>query len=173
MSIKTNTTSLQDLLESVNALPEAENLDTEISTQSTLLSEQDAKIAELAQVLTGKAGGNGDTSIKTCTVTVESDFFMRHNYGSTILMTAYEDNKFVNKEHSIRTCPDSSSNSLTFDNIIKNSPIILVFRNYSMVGYETIELTKVNSWLNKDVMYSIYTINKDATTAFLKVYDND
>lgn len=39
MSIKNNTTSLQSLLEQINNLPEAENLDTEISTQATLLSE--------------------------------------------------------------------------------------------------------------------------------------
>ncbi len=54
MSIKQNITSLQNLLEQVNSLPEVENLDTEISTQSTLLSEQDAKIAELAEILAGK-----------------------------------------------------------------------------------------------------------------------
>lgn len=61
MSIKNNITSLQSLLEKVNALPEAtdgENLDVEISTQENLLAEQDAKIAELAQVLTSKSGGN-------------------------------------------------------------------------------------------------------------------
>lgn len=64
MSIKTNTISLQNLLDAVNALPEAsnsENLDVEISTQATLLSEQDAKIAELAEILASKAsGGSGD-----------------------------------------------------------------------------------------------------------------
>lgn len=58
MSIKNNTTSLQSLLEAVNALPEVENLDTELSTQANLISEQDAKIAELADILAGKAGGN-------------------------------------------------------------------------------------------------------------------
>lgn len=74
MSIKQNITSLQSLLEVVNALPEAsngENLDVEISTQATLLSEQDAKIAELAQVLAGKTGGGGGSSsgnIETITV---------------------------------------------------------------------------------------------------------
>jgi hypothetical protein len=72
MSIKTNTTSLQDLLERVNELPKAENLDTEISTQTELISEQDAKIAELAQVLAGKAGG-GSSSYNTCIVTINSE----------------------------------------------------------------------------------------------------
>lgn len=69
MSIKTNTISLQSLLEQVNALPEAENLDAEISTQTTLLSEQDAKIAELAQVLADKTSGS-TSSIEVCNVQV-------------------------------------------------------------------------------------------------------
>ena len=66
MSILNNTTALQNeqtelqnLLASVNALPEAgsggENLDAEISAQETLISEQDAKITELAEILSSKA----------------------------------------------------------------------------------------------------------------------
>jgi hypothetical protein len=72
MSIKQNITSLQSLLEQVNALPNTENLDNEIQTQSTLLSEQDAKIAELAEVLANKAGG-GSASYDTCTVDISTD----------------------------------------------------------------------------------------------------
>ena len=56
--LKQNTTTIQELLDAINNLPEAENLDTELSTQAILLSEQDAKIAELAQVLAGKASGS-------------------------------------------------------------------------------------------------------------------
>lgn len=62
MSILNNTTALQNeqtelqsLLASVNALPEGENLDAEISAQETLISEQDAKITELAEILSSKA----------------------------------------------------------------------------------------------------------------------
>ena len=60
MSIKNNTTLLQNILEAVNTLPEAENLDTELNAQNNLISEQDAKIAELAQVLADKAGGGSE-----------------------------------------------------------------------------------------------------------------
>lgn len=38
MSIKTNTTDLQALLEVANNLPTAENLDTELSTQDDLIA---------------------------------------------------------------------------------------------------------------------------------------
>lgn len=76
MSIKQNITSLQNLLEAVNNLPEAttqENLDAEISTQATLLSEQDAKITELAQVLASKAsGGSSEPILQDKTVTPSS-----------------------------------------------------------------------------------------------------
>lgn len=83
LSIKNNTTIIQDLLEQVNSLPEAESLDTEILTQSTLLSEQDAKIAELAQVLAGKAS-NSENNFKTAEITIQSP-------SQTIISVVYTD----------------------------------------------------------------------------------
>lgn len=65
--LKQNTTTIQELLDTINALPEEENLGAELSTQSSLISEQDAKIAELAQVLADKAGG--DSKVKMIEVT--------------------------------------------------------------------------------------------------------
>ena len=50
MPIKTNTTDLQALLEAANDLPVAENLDTELSTQDTL-------IANIMTALDGKTAG--------------------------------------------------------------------------------------------------------------------
>lgn len=60
MNILSNTNLLNSLLEQANSLPDVENLDEEISAQSELISEQDAKIAELAEVLAGKAGGSNN-----------------------------------------------------------------------------------------------------------------
>lgn len=59
MGISTNTTSLEEILEAVNELPEPENLDTE-------LNEQDALITQIATALEGKTGGT-DTSDATAT----------------------------------------------------------------------------------------------------------
>lgn len=76
--LQTNLTNLQAILNNINNLPETgtENLDTEISTQSTLLSEQEAKIAELAQVLAGKAGGeNGNLNV--------ANIIVNASYGTT------------------------------------------------------------------------------------------
>lgn len=81
--LKQNTTTIQELLNTINNLPEAENLDTEISTQTTLLSEQDTKIAELAQVLAGKAGGADQVSYDTCTVSITADGGWLYGYCAT------------------------------------------------------------------------------------------
>jgi hypothetical protein len=58
--LQQNSVNLQEILNTVNALPEEENLGAELSTQSNLILEQDAKIAELAQILAGKAGGGSE-----------------------------------------------------------------------------------------------------------------
>lgn len=67
MSIKTNTTDLQAVLEAVNNLPEAttaENLDEELATQDTL-------IADIMTALDGKsAGGASGTNILTFAIDV-------------------------------------------------------------------------------------------------------
>lgn len=62
-NLTNNTTKLNNLLEKVNALPEAtsENLDA-------VLTEQEAKIAELSALLDTKAAGGGSVEIGTFTV---------------------------------------------------------------------------------------------------------
>ena len=62
MKLANNTTSLQNILETVNSLPEAgENLDSELSTQDSL-------IAAIMTALEGKSVGNGK---KTVSVTID------------------------------------------------------------------------------------------------------
>lgn len=92
VNLQTKNSKLQSILNTINALPDAgeagENLDEEITTQTTLLSEQDAKIAELAEVLAGKAAGSGGTS-NTIKVTVQN------NYGGVV---NYWDAEGISKE---------------------------------------------------------------------------
>lgn len=71
MSLNTNITNLQEVLNKVNTLPSAENLEDELNSQSALISEQNAKIAELADILANKASGG--STLKTCMVTVNID----------------------------------------------------------------------------------------------------
>lgn len=103
-NLKTNTTSLQELLNVVNNLPEASNgvelpeltnegsaedlisgkelidgegnvitgtftIDEELATQETLLSDQDAKLSELAEILSSKASATPVLQSKTITPT--------------------------------------------------------------------------------------------------------
>lgn len=72
MSLNTNITNLQEVLNKVNTLPTAENLEDELDSQSILISEQNAKIAELTEVLANKASGSSGQDIKydTCTVSI-------------------------------------------------------------------------------------------------------
>lgn len=61
-SLEGNNTDLQTILNKINELPSAtqsENLDAEMSAQTTALSEQDAMIASIATALEGKAVGGG------------------------------------------------------------------------------------------------------------------
>jgi hypothetical protein len=76
MSIQNNTVLLNTLLEKVNNLPEAttqEDLTAEIAAQNDIIAEQDAKIAELAEVLAGKASGSGNVKCDTCTVKITAN----------------------------------------------------------------------------------------------------
>lgn len=81
MSLNTNITNLQEILDKVNTLPSAENLEDELNSQSALISEQNTKIAELAQVLAGKAGSyenSGGSS--TISVTIIDDACVNGGY---------------------------------------------------------------------------------------------
>lgn len=64
----------------VDAISEikTENLDTELSTQATLLSEQDAKIAELAEVLATKAGGGAALETASVFVNLLNDTALKY-----------------------------------------------------------------------------------------------
>lgn len=90
MSLNTNITNLQEILDKVNTLPSAENLENELNSQSALISEQNAKIAELANVLANKAG-NKNTKYDTCTISIKPISGSLFGY----CMTCFDDEKVV------------------------------------------------------------------------------
>ena len=65
--LKQNTTTIQEILNTINSLPSVEDLNEELETQSNLLSEQDAKIAELAEILANKAAGGSGVELPELT----------------------------------------------------------------------------------------------------------
>lgn len=119
--LKQNTTTIQELLNTINSLPEAENLDTEISTQSTLLSEQDAKIAELAQVLAGKAGGSSGTNVETYTGTVSNNWHL----GETATVY-YTDSSMTIQMFDV----DGNKTDNKVIEVAKNTVIAIVYSNF-------------------------------------------
>lgn len=124
MSIKNNTISLQSLLDKVNALPEAtvaENLDTELDTQATLLSEQDAKIAELAEILSGKAGGgSGSISYDTCTISIVAEGGWLYGYCATCF-----DGEDITYKYNFLS---SNLGNITITDVICGSPFSIIYR---------------------------------------------
>lgn len=116
MSIKNNTASLRELLEAVNNLPNAgsgENLDAEISTQTDIISEQDAKIAELAEVLAGKAGVGGN--VETCEVRVNSpDMFIHYVDENQTLRLGFNDEIHKVAKNTIMICGLGEGTAVTF-----------------------------------------------------------
>ena len=95
-SLEGNNTDLQTILNKINDLPSAtqsENLDAEMSAQTTALSEQDTMIASIVTALEGKAAGGGvstkrinlnwDDDIEgLCEITYVSNGEVKGLYGS-------------------------------------------------------------------------------------------
>lgn len=102
-----------------------EELDNEIVAQTTLISEQDAKIAELAEVLSGKAGGGSSSSreIDVCNLTISSFNDIHH-----LSYTAYENNAIVAK------CITSASTNFTLLNVVCGSAISF-YNSYDFNGF--------------------------------------
>lgn len=161
MSIKQNITNLQNLLAQVNALPEAENFDIEISTQSTLLSEQDTKIAELAEILNSKATSGG-ISIKTCTVNISTtgkDYGFGSEYG-TIVYTAFENGKMVAKRL------DGVMTSLSINAVCGSFLLINESHNrvsHSFFGLEALEGPEFNPFEDGRLWCFYITASADET----------
>lgn len=121
MSLNTNITNLQEILNKVNTLPSAENLEDELNSQSSLISEQNTKIAELAEILASKAGGGSGKDIETCTCTI-------HLEAPTMSTTFYYVNSdlelsFVNLTDDVTTFFPMKNSIIYIDEWTTNSKV--------------------------------------------------
>lgn len=109
--LQDNNTELQEILAKVNALPNAgggsEDLDD-------VLTEQEAKIAQLQAILDTKAAGSGGASLDTCTVILEPDVtIMECDGGFQVFYTTIENGQMVNKCDDVYVpCPRDLENVL-------------------------------------------------------------
>ena len=142
MSIKNNTALLNSLLEQVNNLPEAtggvEDLTAELSAQATLIAEQDEKIAELGEILSGKAGSSGgETGSQFFTVRIYlkdtklSDYYLDHDdiYHNVPIYCTYIGQNFE-KKRSVSIFENNMTNM--FD---KNEVYLTVLTGSSILLY--------------------------------------
>lgn len=75
MSVNEKMTALADGIRNLSGSNTAKGIDdmtTDVNTANAEITEQADLIAQIASALEGKAGGSGNTSIETCTVTFES-----------------------------------------------------------------------------------------------------
>lgn len=90
---------------------------TEISTQTTLLSEQDAKIAQLAEILASKASGSS-SSDELCTITFYDPDNVAHEGDLYCLyLNEYHDlsTDYISDGVKINTCKNSFILFITSD----------------------------------------------------------
>lgn len=108
--IQSNNTDLQGLLDTINALPVAENLDTVLAQQETL-------ITDIKTALEGKAG----LSVETCTVTFEGSGIF-----DSLCYTTLEDGEYTFVSSNV----GSGGGSVT---VLKDSILFVYAQHYGMI----------------------------------------
>lgn len=146
MSLNTNITNLQEILDKVNTLPSAgENLESELDSQSILISEQNAKIAELADVLANKASG-GNIKYDTCTISINLRAGTLFGY----CMTCFDGEKILQK-YNFST---NNLGSITVTDVICGSTFSIIWDTTNgEISTNTSNLVMINSITNKGSMF--------------------
>lgn len=136
MSLNTNITNLQEVLDKVNTLPNTENLEDELNSQSALISEQNTKIAELANVLANKVN-NKNIKYDTCTVSITPAGGSLFGY----CMTCFNGEKVLQKYN---FSPDNLG-SVTITDVICGSTFSIISRvdNCSLTFTNLIEVDSI------------------------------
>lgn len=151
MSISNNTTKLQSLMDKVNSLPTAENLDTELSAQDIL-------ITQIAEALGGRAVDSGSNA-NTCSVVINTVSCGIDNCRATIV----NDDGQIEAMHFY----DSTGNtpSLTLNNIVCGSVLYVRF-SYVMSGTITVagENESYCTTIDQTGIYMVVSDNAGTTT---------
>lgn len=177
--LQRNTATIQSLINKINTLPEdtssssSENLDDEISTQTVLLSEQEAKIAELAEILADKASGNSGDSPNLCDVSLKAYLPWGDSPSCEIFIyTTFENSKIVTKiidYHELfnySSDPQVEVNEVKEANIsvLQNSFILVYSSNgYNPVNETTILSNNITIWEYYSYDFGVFLVGEGST----------
>lgn len=117
--LQSNNTDLQSLIDKANALPDKVNIDTELATQDSLIS-------QIATALEGKSAGSGGASVETCTVQISATGFPLVGYVATL---------FDGTEYQASTAYNNNGlGVVTLENVVCGSAVMVQVSG-TMVGH--------------------------------------
>lgn len=148
IELQNNNTDLQNLINKANDLPDAINLDAEITAQDTVIS-------QIQEALANKTSNNGGASVDTCTVEFSGD---NYTYQLTTI-----DNGVVTL---INGAPGYGSISTVY-NVLCNS-IAIIEPMFTQMNSITVDGSYNGVWYNYE--YGTITIpNKSGQTVVVNV----
>ena len=175
--LQRNTATIQSLINKINTLPEdtssssSENLDDEISAQTILLSEQEAKITELAEVLADKASGNSGDSPNSCDVSLKAHLM----YGDApsceiFIYTTFENSKIITKIIDYHELFNYSSDTVVDEvkeaniSVLQNSFIFVYSQNSYNPGNTATNLSNnITIWESSSGDFGIFLVGEGST----------
>ena len=134
MSILNNTTKLQNLMDKINTLPEAENLDEVISDQDDLISQIQDAVNSLPEA------GSGGAELETCTVNITS---VGGNFGSaygTCVYTTIENGQLKHMR------VDGETNNMSISCVCGSLLIVTEGSSRCAHEFSELELLKTDDW---------------------------
>lgn len=145
--------SIDDLSALVEAIEVGgtEDLSSELSTQSTLITTQETTIDNIISALEGKASGGSGGSVETCDVTINA------NYYNGVLGIGYTtvENGVVSTSYSGRM----TSSSTTISNVLRGSAISILYNVQYSYDISTENATYITELGTEMFMYTLSSVH--------------
>ena len=143
IELQNNNVDLQNLINKANDLPDAVNLDAEITAQDTVIS-------QIQEALANKSSNNGGTSVDTCTLKlVYSTFSVGCSIKATVIIDGI-----------ITGMSDIISISKSIDNVVCGSYVILTPPPFNYFVDNIIRIDGTESTISDTEFVSFIVPNK-------------